>query len=65
MNESAALRKTASPLRLATAAIATLPGFLEYCATLPRSVVALLRRHRSVRVFPLELTSGPAEGERS
>jgi hypothetical protein len=33
---------------------ATLPGFLEYCATLPTGLVPLLRRLRAVKAFPLE-----------
>jgi len=34
---------------------ATLPGFVAYCAKLPERPVALLRRLRTVRAFPLEL----------
>ena len=34
---------------------ATLPGFIAYCNRLPQGVVALGRRLRSVRRFPLEL----------
>jgi hypothetical protein len=32
---------------------ATLPGFIGYCLTLPRSLPALARRWRAVREFPL------------
>lgn len=32
---------------------ATLPGFIEYAAALPRSPVALLRRLATVRKFPI------------
>jgi hypothetical protein len=34
---------------------ATLPGFIEYCNKLPPGLGTLLRRHRQVRRFPLEL----------
>jgi hypothetical protein len=34
---------------------ATLPGFIEYCNKLPDGLVALLRRFRRVREFPVEL----------
>jgi hypothetical protein len=34
---------------------ATLPGFLRYCAKLPRSPLALARRLRAVDRFPVEL----------
>ena len=37
---------------------ATLPGFVEYCARLPERPLALGRRLRRVREFPLEL-AGP------
>lgn len=35
-------------------AFATLPGFVDYCVALPRSLPALLERARRVRRFPLE-----------
>jgi hypothetical protein len=42
---------------------ARLPGFLGYCARLPRSPAALVRRLRAVREFPLEPARPvPAEG---
>ena len=37
---------------------ATLPGFLEYCATLPKGLGALLKRQRRVREFPLDAVPG-------
>lgn len=37
---------------------ATLPGFVAYCATLPERPLALARRLRRVRAFPLE-QAGP------
>lgn len=41
--------------------LATLPGFLRYCARLPRSPAALARRLRTVKQFPIELASDPDE----
>jgi hypothetical protein len=38
---------------------ATLSGFAQYCARLPRGVVPLARRLRRVRRFPLELAIAP------
>jgi hypothetical protein len=32
---------------------ATLPGFIDYCLTLPRGLLPLARRWRAVREFPL------------
>lgn len=37
---------------------ATLPGFVAYCSKLPESPLALARRMRTLRAFPLEL-AGP------
>jgi hypothetical protein len=34
---------------------ATLPGFIEYCGRLPRDIIPLLRRLRTVPQFPLDL----------
>jgi hypothetical protein len=36
---------------------ATLPGFIGYCNKLPNGPLALLRRFRGVRQFPVELAT--------
>jgi len=41
---------------------ATLPGFVAYCNRLPRARLALLRRLRRVRAFPLELAAEATPG---
>lgn len=38
---------------------ATLPGFVAYCRRLPIGALALLRRHVTVRRFPVELAGAP------
>jgi hypothetical protein len=38
---------------------ATLPGFIAYCNALPRDLPTLVRRLRTLAVFPIELAQEP------
>jgi hypothetical protein len=38
---------------------ATLPGFVRYCAKLPKQPLTLARRMRQLREFPLALADAP------